>query len=331
MTSDNGWRPSYLALLESGELERRAGELEDMLAECCVCPRECRAERRDGATGACRAGLRPIISSYCPHFGEEPPISGKHGSGTIFFGLCNLRCEFCQNYQISQDLAEARRHECTVEELAGHMIALQRLGCHNINLVTPTHFVPQIVRALVIAARAGLHIPIVYNTNGYDHVEVLRRLDGIVDIYLPDLKYADADAAQRYSHIADYPTHARAALKEMMRQVGDRLETNGSGAARRGLLIRHLVLPNGLSGTEECLEWIATELSPNITISLMAQYFPAHRAMHHPLLSRRISMREYARALRTCERFGLENVLTQEPISAEHYRPDFTQDEPFAR
>ncbi|MCB2153908.1 radical SAM protein [bacterium] len=331
MARDDGWRPGYLALLESGELERRAQALEEMLADCCVCPRECHSNRPGGETGGCRAGINPIVSSYCPHFGEEPPISGKHGSGTIFFGLCNLRCEFCQNYQISQDVAEARGHECTIPQLADRMLALQRLGCHNINLVTPTHFVPQIVRALLIAARGGLHIPIVYNTNAYDHLDVLRQLEGIVDIYLPDLKYADPDAARKYSHIRDYPTHARAALKEMFRQVGDEVLLNGDGAARRGMIIRHLVLPNELSGTEDCLEWIATELSPHVSISLMAQYFPAHQAMNHVLLSRRISMREYGRALRACERFGLENVLTQEPISSEYYRPDFTQDEPFTR
>jgi len=270
------WRASYVRLARSGELDERVSTLDGLLADCTVCPRACHVDRRH-ALGECATGADAVIASWNPHHGEEPVISCRRGSGTVFLANCNLRCAFCQNHDISQRPKAFTDQSISDEELATIFIALQDRGCHNINWVSPSHQVPQLVRALAIAARRGLSIPIVYNTNGYDSVEVLRLLDGIIDIYMPDLKYADPDAACRLSGVEDYPLRARDALTEMYGQVGDTWELGPEGELKRGLLVRMLVLPEGLAGIEENLAWIARTLSPTITISLLAQYRPAHR------------------------------------------------------
>src|SRR5207247_1638871 len=254
--------PSYLRLLRTGELSRRVASLEALLERCTVCPRDCLNNRLQNEIAACYSGRLPIVSSYTPHFGEEPPLVGTRGAGNIFFGNCNLRCVYCQNYQISQTHKEQIKNEVTHERLAEMMLELQAQGCHNINFVSPTHFAPQMARGILIAAEQGLRLPIVYNTNAYDSVEVLRLLDGIVDIYLPDLKYADSGAGFQYSKVRDYSVHARAAIKEMHRQMGDELIFDDDGLLRRGLMIRLLVLPNDVAGIEENLRWIRDELSP---------------------------------------------------------------------
>src|SRR5687768_635301 len=261
------WRGSkmksrYLTLLAENKLEERVRALEALLAACTVCPKLCGNDRLDDEIAACYSGRLPIVSSYTAHFGEEPCLSGPHGAGNIFFGNCNLRCAYCQNYQISQTWREQKKNEVTHERLAEMMLELQDKGCHNIGFVSPTHFAPQMARAILIAARQGLTLPIVYNTNAYDSVEVLSLLDGIVDIYLPDLKYADSDAGFQYSKVRDYTLHARMALKEMHRQMGDFFVLDDDGLLRRGLLIRLLVLPNDIAGIAENLQWIREELGP---------------------------------------------------------------------
>src|SRR5215203_6766944 len=233
----------YLTLLAENRLAARVEQLESLLSSCTVCPKLCGNDRLNDEIAACYSGRVPIVSSYTAHFGEEPCLSGTNGAGNIFFGNCNLRCVYCQNYQISQTWKEQRRNEVTNERLAEMMLELQERGCHNIGFVSPTHFAPQMARAILIAAQNGLRLPIVYNTNAYDSVEVLRLLDGIVDIYLPDLKYADSGAGFQYSKVRDYSTHARAAIKEMHRQMGDSLQFDSDRLLRRGLLIRLLVLP----------------------------------------------------------------------------------------
>jgi len=249
------------------------------------------------------------VASHNAHHWEEPPISGSRGSGTIFFSHCTGRCLFCQNYPISQ---LGVGDEVGTRQLGGMMLTLQRWGCHNINLVTPTHYVPQILAGLEVAVAGGLHIPLVYNTSGYDCVETLFLLDGVVDIYLPDAKYADDAVARRLSGFVDYVGHNRAALLEMHRQVGAALQVDEAGVARRGLVIRHLVLPDGLAGTEDVLRWIAQHLSTSAYVSLMAQYFPAHRAVGDPQLGRRITFDEYDAALEALQRAGFENGWQQE-------------------
>src|ERR1043165_8684662 len=252
--------PGYLKLLRANELETRVEQLEAMLGACNICPKDCGNNRLEGEIAACYSGRLPIVSSYTAHFGEEPCLSGTRGAGNIFFGNCNLRCVYCQNYQISQTWREQKKNEVTPERLAEMMLELQDRGVHNIGFVSPTHFAPQMARAILIAAERGLKLPIVYNTNAYDSVEVLKLLDGIVDVYLPDLKYADADAGYLYSKVRDYKEHARAAIKEMHRQMGDELVFDEKGLLKRGLLIRLLVLPNDIAGIEENLRWIRDEL-----------------------------------------------------------------------
>ncbi len=252
----NRFEPTYLRLFKNGILKRRVEALVALLEECTVCPRNCRVNRLKGEEGYCLAGRNPYVTSVCDHHGEEPVLSGFNGSGTIFFGGCNLRCVFCQNYQISQKPQYFRRFETTVDELAKNMIELQNTyHVHNINFVSPSHFVPQMVEAIYKAVPLGLNIPIVYNSNGYDSVEVLKLLEGIVDIYLPDFKYYDNQNSKEYSGVGDYVSKAKAALKEMYRQVGD-LKVDERGIAQRGLIIRHLILPNDLAGSEKVLEWI---------------------------------------------------------------------------
>ena len=326
--------PKYLTLLAETKLEERVERLEALLSACNICPKDCGNDRLKDEIAACYSGRLPIVSSYTAHFGEEPCLSGTNGAGNIFFGNCNLRCVYCQNYQISQTWKAQRKNEVTNERLAEMMLELQDRGVHNIGFVSPTHFAPQMARAILIAARRGLRLPIVYNTNAYDSVEVLRLLDGIVDVYLPDLKYADSDAGFQYSKVRDYKEHARAAIKEMHRQMGDELVFDENGLLKRGLLIRLLVLPNDIAGIEENLRWIRDELSPKTAISLMAQYYATNKAATDPryiLLSRRISEGEWFDAVSLLEDLGIEEGFMQEYESASYYyRPDFNdKDKPF--
>ena len=293
------WRASYVRLARSGELSERVRKLDALLADCTVCPRECRVDRRI-ELGECATGVEAVVASWNPHYGEEPVISCHRGSGTVFLANCNLRCAFCQNHDISQRPTDFAGQEIAAEELAMIFIDLQDRGCHNINWVSPSHQVPQLVRGLAVAARRGLAIPIVYNSNGYDSTEVLRLLDGVVDIWMPDLKYGDPDSGCRLSGIEDYPRRAHAALAEMHRQVGDTWVLGPEGELRRGLLVRMLVLPENLAGIEENLEWISRNLSPKVAISLLAQYHPAHRVPRTSNLAdlnRAVNREEWRRAV----------------------------------
>jgi putative pyruvate formate lyase activating enzyme len=318
-------------MLRTGELERRVHDLEAMLESCRVCPRDCLNNRLKDEIAACYSGRLPVVSSYTAHFGEEPALTGKHGAGNIFFGNCNLRCVYCQNFQISQTHKEQIRNQVTHERLAEMMLDLQARGCHNINFVSPTHFAPQMARSIMLAARQGLRLPIVYNTNAYDSVEVLRLLDQVVDVYLPDLKYAENGAGYEYSKVRDYKDHARRAISEMYRQTGDELVFGADGLLKRGLVIRLLVLPNDLAGVRESLEWIREALSPRVAVSMMAQYYATNRAAsdaRYTLLSRRITETEWLRALSALDELGMEEGWMQEYDGASHYyRPDFTDSE----
>ncbi|OGW41727.1 MAG: radical SAM protein [Nitrospirae bacterium GWD2_57_9] len=291
------------------ELQKRIEAAYSLLESCRVCPRECGVNRlKNDKLGFCRSGLNPVISSASPHHGEEPPLSGTRGSGTVFFANCNLRCVYCQNYPISQMGTGVER---SPGELACQMVWLQEQGCHNLNLVTPTHFMPQFLKALGIARERGFDLPIVYNTSGYESLESLRLLDGIVDIYMPDLRYGDEAAGIRYSAAPHYPEINRAAVKEMFRQVGN-LVIDEAGLAKRGLIVRHLVLPGGLSGTEAIMKFLAEDISKDVYISLMSQYFPAYKANGIKELSRRITTDEYEAARVIMEKYGLENGWMQE-------------------
>jgi putative pyruvate formate lyase activating enzyme len=298
---------SYVELYERGILKKRKEKLNKLLEKCHLCPRKCLVNRLQDEKGFCGAGRRVVVSSYNLHFGEEPPISGYRGSGTIFFTHCNLRCCFCQNYPISQ---LGNGQEVDISELATMMTKLQKLGAHNINFVTPTHFVPPIVEALEVAVGEGLKIPLVYNSGGYDSVETLQLLDGIVDIYMPDAKYSSPETARRYSKADDYFEVNKKALLEMHRQVGD-LKMDKEGIANRGLLIRHLVMPEDVVGSRKVLEFIAKNISQNTYMSIMAQYHPAHLAFEFPELSRRISKREYDAVLKMADELGLERGWRQ--------------------
>ena len=302
-STSNSWRAGYVGLARRGELAERVTKLDALLKDCTVCPRACHVDRRR-ELGECATGADAVVASWNPHHGEEPVISCRRGSGTVFLANCNLRCAFCQNHDISQRPRAFSDRSIADEELATIFIDLQDRGCHNINWVSPSHQVPQLVRALAIAAGRGLSIPIVYNTNSYDSIEVLRLLEGIVDIYMPDLKYADPDSGCRLSGVEDYPRRAREALTEMYSQVGNAWELGPEGELRRGLLVRMLVLPEGLAGIEENIAWIAGNLAPTLTISLLAQYRPAHRVPHSPDLAdlgRRISRSEWRRAVAALE------------------------------
>ncbi len=322
---------SYLSLLRSGELRLRVAGLEALLDRCTVCPRDCFNNRLQDEIAACYSGRLPIVSSYTPHFGEEPPLVGTRGAGNVFFGNCNLRCVYCQNYQISQTHKEQIKNEVTHERLAEMMLELQTRGCHNINFVSPTHFAPQMARAILIAAEQGLRLPIVYNTNAYDSVEVLRLLAGIVDVYLPDLKYADDASGFLYSKVRSYRDCSRAAIAEMHRQMGDELVYDDDGLLQRGLVIRLLVLPSDVGGVRDSLEWIKNELSPRVAVSLMAQYYPTNVAgtnQRYALLARRIRETEWLRAVAALEEFGMEEGWMQEYDGASfYYRPDFDDTE----
>ncbi len=283
--------PSYLSLFESGRFKGLLGRLEELMADCSLCPRNCGVNRIKGETGYCRTAAAPVISSHGPHFGEERVLVGRRGSGTIFFTHCNLRCIFCQNYDISQ---LGRGRETGFSELAEIMLSLQETGCHNINFVSPTHQVYQVLRALELAVPRGLRLPLVYNSGGYDSAPVLRLLDGLFDIYMPDFKYSDPATAARLSDAPDYPERAREAVSEMFRQVGD-LVIGPDGVARRGLLVRHLVLPEDLAGTEGVVEFLE-KLSPNTYLNLMDQYRPEFRAGEEPRLDRPLTAGEFSRA-----------------------------------
>lgn len=302
------FEPAYLRLLRSGELKRHVQSAYEHLRDCRLCGRECGVDRYE-ETGACRTGTRALVSSYGPHLGEEDPLRGHRGSGTIFFAWCNLNCQFCQNYDISQ---RGQGREVEVEELAKMMLSLQREGCHNINFVSPTHVTPQILASVLIAAEAGLHLPLVWNTGGYDSPATLALLDGVVDIYMPDMKYADEETAYRYSKVRDYPAVNQAAVKEMHRQVGD-LELDENGIARRGLLVRHLVLPEGLAGTQEIARFLVQEVSPDTYINLMDQYRPCYKAAELPPLARPITRAEYEQALQQAREAGLHRFDRREP------------------
>ena len=321
---------AYLSLLRTGELHRRVEALEALLERCTVCPRDCLNDRLKDEIAACYSGRLPVVSSYTAHFGEEPPLTGTRGAGNIFFGNCNLRCVYCQNYQISQTHKEQIKNEDTHERLAEMMLELQARGCHNINFVSPTHFAPQMARAILIAAEQGLRLPIVYNTNAYDSVEVLKLLDGIVDVYLPDLKYAEDEAGFLYSKVRSYASVSRAALAEMYRQMGDEPVIDEDGLLKRGLVIRLLVLPNDIGGVRESLHWIRDELSQQVTVSLMAQYYPTNVAgtnQRYVLLSRRINESEWLRAVAALEELGMQEGWMQEYDGAAfYYRPDFNDD-----
>lgn len=296
--------PAYLALLQSGRFAERVAQAQEMLRQCMCCGWRCKVNRLEGEQGVCRTGAQARVSSYGPHLGEEDPLRGWRGSGTVFFTRCNLRCQFCQNADISQTDAG---YDVDAAQLAEIFLELQRYGCHNINLVSPTHVVPQIIAAVYVAAQAGLHLPLVYNTGGYDSLEALALLDGIVDIYMPDMKYANARTAQRYSRIPHYPETNQAAVREMHRQVGD-LQLDEDGLAVRGLLVRHLVLPNGLAGTPEIMKFIAEEISPHTYVNIMDQYYPAHRAREYPPLNRRIQREEFEAAVQAALAHGLHRL-----------------------
>jgi len=293
--------PSYVRLSGKGELSQRIKLLTELLKECRLCPRECRVNRLDGQAGYCGAGSEPMVSSAFPHFGEEPPLVGFHGSGTIFLTYCNLRCIFCQNYDISH---LGKGEAVTSSGLARAMLRLQEIGCHNINFVTPTHYAPQIVASLPEAIEKGLRLPIVYNCSGYESIEVIQLLEDVVDIYMPDAKYMDEKFSKRFSNAPDYPEVIRKVLKEMYRQVGD-LVTNSLGIAERGLLIRHLVMPGGVASSEAVLEFIAEEISVHSYVNIMDQYRPEYRAHEHSEISRRITHKEYMEAIQIAKRFHL--------------------------
>jgi putative pyruvate formate lyase activating enzyme len=305
----SGFEPAYLKLHKTGELKKRAEQLQAIMEECRLCPRQCGVNRLEGDRGFCRApGSTLVVSASHPHFGEERPLVGKGGSGTIFLTHCSLHCVFCQNWEISQLGRGAERNP---EELAGMMLRLQKIGCHNINLVTPTHYSAAILKALDRAAANGLRLPIVYNTSGWERLEILRVLDGIVDIYLPDFKYWDSGMAAKYSSGAEsYPEMTRQAILEMHRQVGV-AKPSKNGIMQRGLMIRHLVMPNNTAGSEKIIEWIAENLPKDTYVNIMAQFNPVYKAYDYPEISRRITEEEYRKTVDRAKEAGLTNLDIQ--------------------
>lgn len=297
----------------------------DQLTNCECCPRKCRVNRLDGQVGFCKVSAGMQISHIGLHFGEEPPVSGTRGSGTVFFAGCNLRCVFCQNYQISQEFRHTRT--LTPDELACEMLRLQDEGAHNINFVSPSHMIFQMAESIRRAKHKGLSIPIVYNSNGYDSVDALRQIRGLVDIYLPDIKYLDNAIGQQFSAVRDYADSIPEVLREMLEQVGH-LEMNAAGSAVRGILVRHLVLPGCLENSRKCLEVLA-DLSPDTFISIMSQYSPQHKACHYPQINRTLTQAEYDEITEYALDLGLENAFVQELESQEQCVPDFAQDRPF--
>ena len=302
---DHGFEPAYLALLRSGELAVRTRLAQRHLEDCDLCARYCHVNRRETLRGVvCRTGERALVYSHGPHHGEEDVLRGSRGSGTVFFSWCNLRCIYCQNWEISW---KGQGHEVSAEELAAIMLDLQNQGCHNVNFVSPSHVVAQIIEAVAIAAEQGLRLPLVYNSGGYDSLAALRLLDGIIDVYMPDMKYGDSDLAKRYSHIKDYVQFNRAAVREMHHQVGD-LQINEDGLAIRGLLVRHLVLPHGIAGTDQVLQFLARDISPNTYVNLMDQYRPCYWAGNYPELDRPITFAEYREALDLARKNGMRRL-----------------------
>ncbi len=297
------FKPSYIKLSKSS-LKDKIRSAEEILKNCTLCPRNCEVDRSVGETGFCGTGDKPYISSWNPHFGEEAPLVGNHGSGTIFMAHCNLGCLFCQNWTISH---QDEGNIYSFEAVADIMMTLQKYGCHNINLVTPTHQVPMILRSLEIAIDKGLKVPLVYNCGGYESIETLKILDGIIDIYMPDFKYADFGPAKEYSNAEDYPSVVKEAIKEMYCQVGD-LVMDNNNIALKGLLVRHLVLPEGLAGTEKIVKFLVEEVSPNTYTNIMAQYYPCYKAQDHPPLHRRITNAEYRKAFKAARDAGLKRL-----------------------
>jgi putative pyruvate formate lyase activating enzyme len=300
--------PSYLTLYRSGELKSRIRVALAMQAPCRLCPRRCGVLRTAGERGLCEAGVAVKVFRYGPHFGEEPPLVGERGSGAVFFSGCGLRCMYCQNHKFSQEGAGS---EISCEALAAIFIDLKVQGCHNLNLVTPSHFLPQILNALFIAVREGFDLPLMYNTSGYESVETLKVLDGIVDLYLSDMRYGMREPAIRYSNAPEYPLVNSAAIREMWRQVGP-LVTDERGVAQRGLIIRHLVLPLGLAGTESVCRFLSRDISREVAFSLMSQYTPCYKARADRKLRRRITREEYKRARAIVEQYGFVNGWEQE-------------------
>jgi putative pyruvate formate lyase activating enzyme len=300
--------PGYLTAFKTKKLHKIVAEAKAHLISCDLCPRKCGVDRTKNELGFCRTKAQAVFCSYFSHFGEEPPISGSRGSGAMFFSRCTLKCVYCQNFHFSQ-LDEGR--EVSSQELANYMCELQNEGCHNINVITPTHVMPQILEALLLAAENGLHIPFLYNTSGYERAEILHLLDGIVDIYLPDMRYADPSLAARYSEAGDYPQNNQEAVKEMFRQVGT-ASFDDCDLITRGIIIRHLVLPKNIAGSEAIFSFIAKEISQNTYISLMSQYHPCFEANQHPPLDREISLEEYENAEAMLKKHGLNNGWVQE-------------------
>jgi putative pyruvate formate lyase activating enzyme len=299
------WEPAYGKLEKEGKLAERVEQAYAIFEECRLCPRECGVNRRDGEEGFCQAPLKVMVNVAQPHFGEEISLVGEHGSGTIFFSNCNLRCVFCQNWPIS---IKGEGKEIEDEKLAQLMLFLQEIGCHNINLVTPTHVMPNILRATRIAFKKGLGIPLVYNTSGYERVEIIKLLDGIVDIYLPDIKYMDGEMAARYSSDAsDYPDMATSAVFEMNRQVGVH-QTDHRGIALQGVMIRHLVMPNRIAGTKKFVKWVAENLPKHTYVNVMSQYHVAYKAFEYPEIARGITVQEFLEAMDWAEKYGLTQL-----------------------
>ena len=302
------WIPAYERLEKEGKLAQRIKQAYAVFENCQLCPRKCGVNRQKGEKGFCRAPVKPVIFSYHPHFGEEMSLVGGKGSGTIFFSNCNLRCVFCQNWPIAH---EGRGKEVQDEDLADMMLHLQKIGCHNINLVTPTHVMPNILNATQIALKKGLRLPLMYNTSGYERIEILKILDGIVDIYKPDMKYMDADKAAKYSAGAsDYPEVTKRAILEMHRQVGV-LKLDKQGIAIRGVIIRHLVMPNRVAGTEKFLKWVAEALPKSTYVNIMAQYRVEYKAYDYPEIARGITAQEFLEAMDSAEKYGLTNLDPQ--------------------
>lgn len=304
MPAKTSFTPAYLETHRQGLLQERGRKAYEIMLACEICPHRCRVDRRHGELGICRTGDKPVVASFGPHFGEEDPLVGQHGSGTIFFSHCNLFCIFCQNWEISHG---GEGEEIDIEDLAAIMLRLQAQGCHNINFVTPTHQVPMILAALPLAIEGGLRLPLVYNTGGYEAVPTLQLLDGVVDIYMPDFKFWDPAVAADLCNAPDYPEVARQALREMHRQVGD-LVMDENGVAQRGLLVRHLVLPQGLAGTKEIMEFLAKEISPNTYVNVMGQYRPCGQAYTHPALREFLTAEEHREAQRLARQAGLTRL-----------------------
>ncbi len=294
-----------------------------MLSSCNICPRNCKVNRFENSNGFCKSGALPIVSSYCLHYGEEPPLVADRGVGNIFLGNCNLRCVYCQNYQISQQNESEKNNETSFERLAEIMIELQEQNATAIGFVSPTHFLPHILKALVIAVEMGLRLPLIYNSNGYDSVEILKKINGVFDIYLPDFKYGDNEIAIEYSSAKGYFEYALDAIKEMHNQAGSKLIYNEDGLLQKGLIIRHLVLPNNLSETMTILKGLKEMIGSEICLSIMSQYYPAYKAMEKDLISRPIRESEYNKVLNMLEKLGFENGWLQDYESKHVYRPDF--------